>query len=279
MSKVYPHVCPECLVAFSNTDKRSKYCSRDCYFKASVGKIKSPVEPISKICDYCRNPFMCKRETRRFCSLACRYASANTGHVDFQGYRKIHVNGKRVREHRYVMEQHIGRPLQGDENVHHINKDKSDNRIENLRLFSTVSEHLKVEHDLNATETHRECCICHEFKPRTEFSLASEAKGKPFRDPNMSGCKKCVAKRKLDYYYSRPARTTEDGTEIIVKRHNKNKTDTHKECSTCHEFKERANFRPNSRFIEGGPRDAHLSECRECERQRERNRIRKKAVL
>jgi len=53
------------------------------------------------------------------------------------GYVRRRINGKQVMEHRYVMEQLIGRPLLRKETVHHINGIRHDNRPENLELWSS----------------------------------------------------------------------------------------------------------------------------------------------
>lgn len=50
-----------------------------------------------------------------------------------------------VAEHHLVIEENIGRYLKDNEVVHHINKNKIDNKIENLQLM-TRSEHTKLHH-------------------------------------------------------------------------------------------------------------------------------------
>lgn len=62
--------------------------------------------------------------------------------VNNNGYviRKRRIAPKKFEvqlQHRYVMEGVLGRALQGDENVHHINGNREDSTPENLELWST----------------------------------------------------------------------------------------------------------------------------------------------
>ena len=58
-------------------------------------------------------------------------------------YKAIKINGKKIDEHRYIMEKHIGRQLKKTEIVHHKNGKKRDNEISNLEILD-LSEHSRM---------------------------------------------------------------------------------------------------------------------------------------
>lgn len=83
-------------------------------------------------------------DARRFCSRPCADRGRKTTRVadeQFKArYRQVKVNGRRVLEHRHVMELALGRALLPFEHVHHRNHNRLDNRLENLELV-TIAEH------------------------------------------------------------------------------------------------------------------------------------------
>ena len=122
--------------------RKIKYCSKKCEGLARRKRI--PVK-----CKNCGNKFETTRNT--FCSRECvaEYAK-NTGirkkkgYWYENGYKVLYLDGdKSIKEHRKIMEEHLGRKLKPYEVVHHINGDRSDNRIENLELM-TWGEHSRL---------------------------------------------------------------------------------------------------------------------------------------
>ena len=72
--------------------------------------------------------------------------------------RLITRNGKKVRAHRWIMEQRLGRKLLPDEQVHHKNGDPLDNRLENLQLIShreNVNKDIKSSSNYNGVSWYK----------------------------------------------------------------------------------------------------------------------------
>lgn len=89
-------------------------------------------------------PNQAKRGEGRYCSPRCQYMN-QPGRPNKVGNRFLTSSGyvavivapsKQQLEHRLVVEAALGRPLRSDEEVHHRNGDKLDNRLENLEVLS-----------------------------------------------------------------------------------------------------------------------------------------------
>lgn len=152
--------CGGCGQPFQPDNPRQLYCSEAC--KRPTGT-----------CRTCGEKFLIgKNELGAFCSRACWEQSfAKVGDIRPApgGYVLVKVpegydsgrsgaNGRWMLQHRYEMEQKLGRKLAHGENVHHIDGDRANNSWANLELWSRPQPK-----GVRAADYHCPGCRCHEM--------------------------------------------------------------------------------------------------------------------
>lgn len=93
-----------------------------------------------------------------FCNSACYGSYRRTGCIHPNGYRYFTINYKVISEHRFVMEQHLGRKLLPSEHVHHRDHDGLNNSLSNLVVLDAIAhnrEHHPLTWDLERAKAMR----------------------------------------------------------------------------------------------------------------------------
>lgn len=145
--------CPGCAHVFKCAKKERVCCSVICDRKIRrSNRILVTCETCLKTID--RKPSSVKGRKIILCSNECRskfllhdkrswaIEKKDRKVPKHKMYKRISVRGKWVKEHRLVMERHLGRKMDPSEHIHHINGDGLDNRVENLQVVSNREHHM-----------------------------------------------------------------------------------------------------------------------------------------
>src|SRR4029077_852901 len=133
---------------------------------------------VPRVCEHCGARFVVWPSKAaaghgRFCSPGCRYRGLKrkwgADHAQWRGGRVVGVNGyvyvrvapnTLVLEHRAVWERAYG-PIPDGMVIHHRNRNRSDNRLENLEAVDET-EHLSQHFSLAGrwSKRHNACVLC-----------------------------------------------------------------------------------------------------------------------
>lgn len=156
---------------YKATHQKHQFCCKECSYrwksknikgeKHHLKGVKRDPKLVKKLAEFLKGK---KRSIKISEAQRKRMAHKGINHPAWKGgkfknstkyteiYAPEHPNCTKqgyMLEHRLLMEKHLNRYLTKEEIVHHINEDRSDNRIENLQLCANHSEHMKLHNNLS----------------------------------------------------------------------------------------------------------------------------------